>query len=1018
MLKKIISVFVLVVAMGLLTTVLIVAQSPTFTPPATQKSADAVETYIVVLQGEPLATYRGGVAGLSATSPQLLGDTKLDVTSEDSVAYRKYLASVQAQALAKFESTVGHPVKVIYHYDVVLNGMALRLTATEAHEIKALPDVVSVQKEKWYYPLTDSSPAFIGADTIWNGSNAGSLSMGTRGEGVIVGVIDTGIWPEHPSFADDGSYPPPPAAWHGICQQPISGTVGYTRTYTCSNKLIGIRYFLDGYVTAVGGTYDGLFQSGRDDDGHGTHTASTAAGNVVTATLLGVNRGQISGIAPRAYVAAYKALGPLGGVTSDLVAAIDSAVADGVDVINYSIGSSTASDPWHDGDALAFLNAVDSGVFVSVSMGNSGPDAKTIGSPANAPWVTSIGASTSDRHFISDITLSGNGAPSGLYGASVTKGVSGYRLIDAEGIPDSKGDTSGMCLNPFNPGTFRPTDVVLCKRGKIARVLRGDYVKAGGGGGVILYNPVKQGLATDNYVIPAVHVENNVGAAIKHYITSTYMVTGTDQLSITPGILITFTQGTAIKAPDSRVTPDMMASFSSRGPNWDATAQKYISVVKPDVTAPGVQILAGNSPENTEPGAPGELYQAIQGTSMSSPHVAGAAALIKAVHPDWTPGQIRSALMMTAKDSGVVKEDGTTPTDPFDDGAGRIDLTKAAKAGIALDETKASYQNADPSAHGNPAALNLPSFGNAECTTQCVWTRTLQSVIGIPVSWNASATNGVSTTITVAPTSFTLNPGGTQVITVTADVSNLPYGDWDFGSIQFTTTATETVNEHMPVAVRSVTSNFPNRLRISNAPVTGTTTITDLRAIEITGLTTRKFGLTMADVYVDRLTQGDYALIPVTVVTNTKRFVSEIIETSAPDIDLYIFDSGFDIVCVSASGGSAEYCNMDDPTPGSYYVYVTSYAASSAITDTVQWTIGIVPDTDAGNLTVSGPSNQAANTPFDLAFNWDLSSTSGLYLYGAVDVGSGATLVGNLGTINVDLQRMPKYTYLPLIFKN
>jgi subtilisin family serine protease len=362
--------------------------------------------------------------------------------------------------------------------------------------------VTAVIRDEWHFPTTDATPAFIGATALWDGSATGGLP-GTKGEGMIVGVIDTGIWPEHPSFTDDGSYPPPPAAWGGYCQPPADGQ----NYYFCNNKLIGAQFFLEAYVAAVG-YYNGDFHSARDDNGHGTHTAGTAAGNQnVPATMLGISRGTVSGIAPRAHVSAYKALGPYGGLTSDLVAAIDRAVADGVHVINYSIGG-PSRDPWQDLSALALLNARAAGVFAAVSAGNSGPGASTVASPGDAPWVTTVAASTSNRQYLSDITVTppiSSAVP--LYGATLTSGVTNFVLVDAEDYTDTLGQNGRLCLNPFAPGTFAANQVVLCERGVNARVDKGHNVKAGGAGGLILANAEPGDLATDRYPLPAVHVD-------------------------------------------------------------------------------------------------------------------------------------------------------------------------------------------------------------------------------------------------------------------------------------------------------------------------------------------------------------------------------------------------------------------------------------------------------------------------------------------------------------------------------
>ena len=247
--------------------------------------------YIVQLVDAPLATYRGDLANLSATSPKVSGARKLDTANAASTSYRAYLAQRRTDFQRAAEGQLGHPLKVLYEYDVTFHGVAVQLTPQEAAKLVELEGVATIQRSQWRRAMTDTSPAFLNVLGVWNGSNTGGLP-GTKGEGIIVGIIDSGIWPEHPSFADDGSYPPPPPEWKGSCQQPQDNSL----PYTCNNKLIGAQYFLEGYSTFG---YDGLFYSARDDDGHGTHTASTAAGNEnVPATIYGINRGFISGMAP------------------------------------------------------------------------------------------------------------------------------------------------------------------------------------------------------------------------------------------------------------------------------------------------------------------------------------------------------------------------------------------------------------------------------------------------------------------------------------------------------------------------------------------------------------------------------------------------------------------------------------------------------------------------------------------------------------------------------------------------
>jgi subtilisin family serine protease len=968
------------------------------------KGSTGPATYIIRLKDAPLASYRGGLAGLNATSPQATRAIKLNLRSAASVAYRGYLARQRSQTMRAIEQTIGHAATIVYDYDVALNGMAVRMTAAEAARVASLPGVASVRADTWRQPTTTVSPPFIGATQIWDGTATGGLP-GTKGQGIIIGVIDTGIWPEHPSFADDHTYPAPPASWGGTCAAPADSTA----PYTCTNKLIGVQFFLTGYTAAVGGTYDGRFKSGRDDNGHGTHTASIAAGNQgVDATLLGVPRGQISGIAPRAYVAVYKALGPRGGLTSDLAEAIDRAVADGVDVINYSIGGG-ALDPWDDEVALAFLAARDAGVFVAVSAGNSGPGTNTIGSPANAPWLTAVGASTSNRQYTSIITLTGSLSPTiQLYGTTVTTGVTSFRLRDAEGIRDIFGDTVDFCPMPYPPGTFQPTDVVLCLNVGFAEPLRmADNVKAGGAGGIIVYNLGQSLLRTDNFIIPQVHVQNDTGTRIKDYIRHNSVVT------------VTFSAGRETFAPDLNrgIVADQIATFSSRGPNDPA-----LDIVKPDVAAPGVQVLAGASPQHDGPGARGQLFQSLQGTSMASPHVAGAAALLKALHPTWAPAEIQSALMSTAKTAGVLKEDSSTAADPFDRGSGRIDLTVAARAGFVLDETTAHYLGANPSFDGSPATINQASLGDSVCVISCSWTRRLRSTASVPVTWSVSSTAPTSMTLTATPSSFTLNAGATRVLTFTANVANMSIGDWAFAQVNFTPNITATVQAHFPLAVRPARSNLPDTVEINTLRSTGTYTLTGVRALAITDRTDSVYGLTEAELTYRSLRpdvdNGAY-IISRTVPLDSKRFVAEIVAstTSPPLISVYQDNNGDgvlelgELVCSTAEG----YCSLNDPAPVAYWIFVSSRDAQA---NAVTLATAIVPKSSSNNLRINGPNSVPGGAPFNLRLSWNTARMlPGSRWYGAFELGANAASSSNLGRVNIDLIG-PRGTFLPILTKN
>ena len=385
------------------------------TPALAQESGRAnsnAKSYIVVLTDKPIVAYDGGIAGYEATKP-----AKGNKVNPNSAHVKKYEKLLELKHDQSLQDVGGSADASIHDFAFALNGYSAFLTQEQVDALKQQKGVLMVLEDQMRFADTDSSPDFLGLTA------AGSAyAKGFTGAGVVVGIIDTGIWPEHPSFADDGSFPAPPTG-------PLPCEFGNTAhnpndaAFTCNNKLIGAYQFLDTYRAINGATPD-EFDSACDDNGHGSHTASTAAGNSgVAASLYGSPRGTISGIAPRAHIIAYKGLGNGGGFTSDLAAAIDQAVADGVDVINYSIGSGPGVPG---GDEIAFLFAADAGVFVAASAGNSGPGAGTVGNPGTMPWLTTVGASTQSR-FLQGTIILGNGAQ--YTGASITPGTGPVPLL-------------------------------------------------------------------------------------------------------------------------------------------------------------------------------------------------------------------------------------------------------------------------------------------------------------------------------------------------------------------------------------------------------------------------------------------------------------------------------------------------------------------------------------------------------------------------------------------------------------
>ncbi len=725
------------------------------------KRTDAKRIPVVVKYDySSIATYRGD-AGAKATSPAVTGKP-LTTKEATSGSYAKVVAAKEAAITRQVKAAVpsariGRSLRVVY------GGVSMVIPANQAKTLAKVPGVVAVQEDALNQKLTDSSTTFIGAPTIW--STLGGQA--TAGAGVVFADLDSGVWPEHPSFAENPDLPARP-------QRPGGGDIGCTfgdnpltpgvDEFECTNKLVGGYPFLDTYNEVQDGeTYP---DSARDSDGHGTHTTSTAAGDIVEhATVLDVDRGKISGVAPGAAVIEYKVCGATGCYSSDSADAVAQAILDGADVINFSI--SGGSDPLTDPVELAFLDAYDAGVFVASSAGNDGPTAST----ANhlSPWVTAVGASTQTRSFDSTLSLTGDDdATLDITGASITAGVDDPApVVLAEDVPGYSDEFCGD--EPPAADTFEGM-IVACKRGgDIARIEKGYNVDQGGAVGMVLYNPTLMDTETDNHWLPAIHIPD--GGDFLDFLDAHGPVTGT----FTPG-----TKGTS--------KGDVMASFSSRGPAG--------AFIKPDVTAPGVQILAGQTPtlDAVDLGPEGEYFMAIAGTSMSGPHVAGAGILLKAAHPDWTPGQIKSALMTTAT-TAVVKEDETTPADPFDMGSGRIDLTKASSPGLTLDESAEDFAalTGTPDAIDlNIASINAPVMPGRETAE-----RTFTNVGGGSATYHVTTTAPAGSTITVTPSTFTVAAGQSKTVEVTI-TSTKHDGSQQFGAIALAAAGRNTI--HLPVA--------------------------------------------------------------------------------------------------------------------------------------------------------------------------------------------------------------------------
>ena len=999
-------------------------------------AADARKVYLVSL-AEPAATVFERVEqlgnakralALQPTAISVTGQRRFDAKAAPVQRYVEFLHQRQDQVLALGAKQFGRALTPTHRYDLVANGFAIELTAAEAKALAQLDGVARVRPDFERRMLTDAGPQWIGAEPIWNGTVIGS-GIHTKGEGVVVGVVDSGVNPTHPSFQDlssDGyNHSNPRSQRYGVCNN-----AGETR---CSDKLIGLYDYIN--ETCTGQT---TTPKGNDCMGHGTHVASTVLGNPFTVTQTGNTTSvQItpSGVAPRSNLIMYKACNKDNScVGSALVAALNQAVTDAVDVINYSIGGGER-DPWSGvrgggiDDGSAFLNARAAGIVGVVAAGNEGPGVSTLGAPGNAPWVITAANSNSGRYFgntVTGINGSGIAAPFDLAGVGFTGAAASAQIVHAKdygnalcGTGFSTANTStcnSSMSNPFPPGTFTGK-IVICNRGEYARVEKGCNVKLAGALGMILVNLPggDSNLVSDNHFLPAVQLDAAAGTTLRDAVEAARLAGGS--------------VSGAIAGVQRRIDGrgDVLNSSSSRGP-----VSTYSGVLKPNVAAPGTAIVAADHDSSGT--------ATMTGTSMATPHVAGAAALLIAGNPAWSAAQVESALLTTAADR-VVLDDGVTDALYVEGGAGRVSLADAARAGLHFAVSRAEYVAADPAIGGNPKSLNLPFAHDGNCFEQCSFTRVATANVG--GSWRVETTLPTGATASVTPSTFTLAAGASQSLAIAIDVNNAALvGSWVDGQIRLIPNDPNVATTTLPISVFADSGNMPSSIQIETATesgfrdidFSGLVALPDLTIENSTLVAAQRFDRAIAvdttqdDVYDN--SGGTYTTLvgPTSAGLNVDGvlFARTAAGTSG-DIDLYVgIDADGDglpdedeELCRSASAGNEESCQIDTWFTGAdqhYWVLVQRYSGTASAQIEIETAHIPTANSADSSLALSGPRVLNRLAAFKARVAWSAPwLEAGKTAYAIARFGATQARTSGVGEVLVSIKRTASATPQPIV---
>jgi subtilisin family serine protease len=984
--------------------------------------------YVVQLTDAPIAAYEGGIPGLAATKPA--AGQKLDMLSSRVQAYSAYLNTRVNAVTSKVPAA-----NVYYRYGVVVNGFAAMLTPGELRLLRSDPSVKAISADE-PMPLDTSytTSQFLGLGApggAWSRKDANGNDI--KGENIIVAMVDTGVWPENPSVSDKVGANGKPVPYHAagtVVYDPLPagryrGTCQVGEAFTaamCNNKLVGAQAFQATFLLVnPTNVWPGEYLSPRDEDGHGSHTLTTAGGNANSPVTVAGADFEITGVAPRARLAAYKACNSYinaSGVrqnscyTGDTMAAINKAVADGVDVINYSIGGDQTSVGGL--IAQAMLGAAKAGVFVAASAGNSGPGNQVA---HVGPWVATVGNSTHDRYTEANVTL-GNGTV--VRGGSwQTQGLSSRGMIlsrDAGVTPYANLTTDAdrlalqRCYNAadrvdpaLRVGGVSPTaaslldpakvagKILVCIRGGNVFVNKVDVAKSNGASGVIFQN------VTAAFSAPAGASANSV-FALALALPAVHLPASTDAAVLNYGATGNPTAAIAGATAVAGVVAPQMSGSSSRGPN------KFdVNVLKPDITAPGTDIIAGYTASDvtaaeraaliagTQVGRPGAT--AISGTSMSSPHVAGAAALLKQLNPTWSQAAIKSALMTSATQN-VKLANGAADNDRWGYGSGHLTPNAALSTSLVYDISNAQY-DAYTGLGSNGLGLNLASITFGNVLGQQTTTRTLSNKGTSPVTLSASATlPGFD--VTVTPASLTIPAGGTGSYSVNvARQSATPFNSYRFGNLTWTGGGQTIVS---PLTARG--SALVAQSSVNDTRAVGSRIFTIGTGFAGPMVTTQS-GMVAATRRAGTVLEGEETCFPVVVPASALAIRVQLFggETTAPDLDITLKNPGGTVIAASESGTSDEVITVGSPAAGTYSACVQGYATGSLAPVGFNVSTWVVP-TPVGpqTLLAAGPSTAYLGGTASIVARWN--TAPGTRSFGVVQYRQSAA-GAVLGTTNI-----------------